>query len=100
LVWRAPARPLDRSGVSASCRGRHWPVVFGDAGPEDPDHDDGEQSEESREEAAVDGAVGAVADVYADHVLEYLADGEKEGSANEVHCTGFSEDLGKEVGKL
>jgi hypothetical protein len=65
-----------RLGVGASCGCGHWPVVLGDAGPEDPDHDDGEQGEKGGEETAVDGTVRAVADVHADHVLEDLADGE------------------------
>jgi hypothetical protein len=73
--------------VCATRGGRHGPVVFGDARPEDPDHDDGEQCEESREETAVDGTVRAVADVHADHVLKDLADGEEESSCAEVHYT-------------
>jgi hypothetical protein len=74
------------SSVGASCGSRHGPVVFRDARPEDPDHDDGQQREESREEAAVDGTVGAVADVHADNVLEDLADGEEDSSGAEVDC--------------
>jgi hypothetical protein len=74
-----------RLGVSASCGCGHWPVVLGDAGPEHPDHDDGEQSEEGGEKTAVDGAVRAVADVHADHVLEDLADGEEKAGSGEVH---------------
>jgi hypothetical protein len=46
-----------RLGVGTACRRGHGPVVFGNAGPEYPDHDDGEQSEQGGEEAAVDGAV-------------------------------------------
>jgi len=75
-----------RLGVGASGGCGHWPVVLGDAGPEDPDHDDGEQGEEGGEEATVYGAVRAVADVYADHVLEDLADGEEKAGGGEVHC--------------
>lgn len=75
---------LRRSGVGAAYGGRHGPVVLCDARPEDPNHDDGEQGEESREEAAVDGAAGAGADVHADHVLEDLADGEKESGDAQV----------------
>ena len=78
-------RSTARLGVGASCGCGHGPVVFGDAGPEDPDHDDGEQGEEGREEAAVDGAVRAVADVHADHVLEDLADGEEKTGGTEVY---------------
>lgn len=70
------ARPAD---------GRHWPVVLGDARPEDPDCHDGQEGEERLEEAAVDLAVGAVADVDAGDVLEDLADGEEEGCTDEVH---------------
>ena len=74
------------SSVGASCGSRHGPVVFCDARPEDPGHDDGQQSEESREEAAVDCAVGTNADVHADDVLEDLADGEEESGGAEVDC--------------
>jgi len=74
-----------RLGVGASGGCGHWPVVLGDAGPEDPDHDDGEQGEKGGEETAVDGTVRAVADVHADHVLEDLADGEEETGGSEVH---------------
>jgi len=74
------------SSVGASCRSRHGPVVFRDARPEDPDHDDGQQGEESREEAAVDGTVGAVTDVHTNNVLEDLADGEEDSSGTEVDC--------------
>jgi hypothetical protein len=45
------------SSVGASCGSRHGPVVFCDARPEDPDHDDGQQGKEGREEATVDGTV-------------------------------------------
>jgi len=83
LVWYA--RSTLASGVGASGGCGHWPVVLGDAGPEYPDHDDGEQGEEGGEETAVDGAVRAVADVHADHVLEDLADGEEETGSSEVH---------------
>lgn len=84
------ARSTLALGVGAS-RCRHGPVVLGDAGPEYPDHDDGEQSEEGGEEAAVDGAVRAVADVHADYVLEDLADGEEEAGGGEVDCMTVSE---------
>ena len=84
------ARSTLALGVGAS-RCRHGPVVLGDAGPEYPDHDDGEQGEESGEETAVDGAVRAVADVHADHVLEDLADGEEEAGSGEVDCVTVSE---------
>ena len=84
------ARSTLALGVAASgCR--HWPVVLGDAGPEYPDHDNGEQGEEGGEETAVDGAVRAVADVHADHVLEDLADGEEEAGSGEVDCVTVSE---------
>ena len=79
-----------RLGVGASCGCRHWPVVLGDAGPEYPDHDDGEQGEEGGEETAVDGAVRAVADVHADHVLEDLADSEEKTGSSEIHCVCVS----------
>ena len=79
-----------RLGVGASCGCRHWPVVLGDAGPEYPDHDDGEQGEEGREETAVDGAVRAVADVHADHVLKNLADGKEKTGSGKVHCVNVS----------
>lgn len=74
-------------GVCAACGGRHGPVVFGDAGPEDPDHDDREQGEEGRKEAAVDGTIGAVADVHADNILEDLTDGKEEAGSDEVDWT-------------
>ena len=74
------------SCVGASCGSRHGPVVFCDARPEDPDHDDGQHGEKSREEAAVDGTVRACADVHADNVLENLADGKKESGGAKVDC--------------
>lgn len=79
---------LSRLGVRAPFPDGHGPVVFGYAGPEDPDHDYGEHSEEGFEEAAVDGAFGAGANVRAYDVLEDLANGEKEGGADEVVCGG------------
>jgi hypothetical protein len=83
------------SSVSAPCGSRHGPVVFRDARPEDPDHDDGEHGEESRKKAAVDGTVGAVADMHANNVLEDLADGEEDSSGAEVdyvNCkSGFAD---------
>jgi len=71
-------------GVCATCGGGHGPVVLGDARPEDPDHDDGEEGEERFEEAAVDLPSRACADVWADDVLEDLADGKEEHGAGEV----------------
>jgi len=86
LLFHAILRFLFFSGVGAFCRSRHGPVVFCDARPEDPDHDDGQHGEESREESAVDGTVRAVADVHADNVLEDLADGEEESGGTKVDC--------------
>ena len=60
------------------------PVVFRYAGPEDPDHDYGEEGEEDLEEAAVYFAFCAVADVDGDYELEDLAKGEEEAGAGEV----------------
>ena len=60
------------------------PVVFGDAGPEDPDHDDGQEGEECFKESSVDGSVGCIAEVYADDILEDLANGEEEHCCDEV----------------
>jgi hypothetical protein len=74
------------SSVGASCGSRHGPVVFRNARPEDPDHDDGQQGKEGREESAVDGAVRAVADVHANNVLEDLADGEEDSGGTKVDC--------------
>ena len=65
-------------------RDGHGPVVLGDAGPVDPDHDDGEEGEEGFEEGAVDLGMGGEADVDADDVLEDLADGEKEGGGEKI----------------
>lgn len=89
-----------RLGVRASCGCGHGPVVFGDAGPEYPDHDDGEQGEQGREETAVDGAVRAVADVHADHVLEDLANGEEKTGSGEVYWKNVSEFSKDRVGSL
>lgn len=72
--------------VAGTCNGWHRPVVFSDAGPEDPDHYYREQGEEGLEETPVDLAVGAFTDVHADYVLEDLANGEEDGSSKEVYC--------------
>lgn len=74
------------SSVGASCGSRHGPVVFCDARPEDPDHDDGQKGKESREKSAVDRTVRAVADVHANNVLEDLADREEDSGGTKVDC--------------
>lgn len=76
--------PMQLSSVGATRGGRHGPVIFGDTGPEDPDHDNRKKGEQGGEESAVDCAVGAVADVHTDHVLEDLANGEKETGGGKV----------------
>lgn len=73
--------PSSRLCVRAASGRRHGPVIFCYAGPEDPDQDNGEECKEGFEEAAINRAVGASADVYADDVLKDLADGETEACA-------------------
>jgi len=52
------------------------PIIFGDAVPEDPDHDDSQQCENRLEQTAVDFARRTITDVHADDILEDLAYGE------------------------
>ena len=61
-----------------------WPVVFGYAGPEIPDGDDGQECEQCLEQRSVDLSVGTIADMGADDILEDLANGKKEDGAGEV----------------
>lgn len=61
------------------------PIVLGNAGPEDPDHHDGQEGEERFKKGAVDFALGPGTDVLTDHVLEYLADSEQKGGSEEVN---------------
>lgn len=63
----------------------HWPVVLGNAGPKHPDHDNGQEREERFKQSSVDLAVGTVADVDADDVLENLGNGEQQGSRDKIY---------------
>lgn len=60
------------------------PVILGDGGPEDPDHDDRQECEKGFEERAIDLAAGAAADVGADGVVENLAESKEDSRAGEV----------------
>ena len=69
-------RPATQSRLCISASGdRHRPIIFRDAGPEDPYHDYGSECEEGFEEGAVYLAGRGVADMSADYVLEDLANG-------------------------
>ena len=57
--------------------GGHRPVVLGDAGPEQPERDDGQQGEERLEHGTVDPTIRCAAKMCADDVLKYLANGEQ-----------------------
>ncbi len=70
--------------VAASAHHWHRPVILCNARPEDPEHDNGKKGKEGFEEGAIDPVVGTLTDVDADHVLEYLADGEEKGGSEEV----------------
>lgn len=61
------------------------PIVLGDAGPEHPYGDNGQQGEERLEEGAINPAVCASADVPADGKLKDLADGKEDRGREEVH---------------
>ena len=77
----------------------HRPVVLGDARPEQPDQDHGDQGEESLEQGAVDRARGAVANVRADDKVEDLSQCEGNGRAGEVdHRPSLAEDPQDEDG--
>lgn len=62
------------------------PVVLGDARPKCPHGHHGKEGKERLEEAAVDSAVGRVANVHADDVLEDLSNDEEESGSEEVDC--------------
>ena len=82
VSYTSPKRPARSSIIrpgTLNCR--HRPIVLGDARPEDPDHYYREEREQGLEEPAVDLAVGALANVDADNVLEDLSDGEKDSCA-------------------
>jgi hypothetical protein len=70
---------------SGACHSRHGPVILSDARPEHPDHDDCEQGEERLKQPTVDLAIGALADVHTDYVLENLSDSEQDGGTQEVY---------------
>lgn len=70
--------------VGAATRHRDWPVVFRDAGPECPYRDDRQEREQCLEQATVDLAICSSADMYADHVLEDLANGKEKDCSEEV----------------
>jgi hypothetical protein len=57
------------------------PIVFRYAGPEDPNGEDREDSEEHFKEAAINFAIGAVANVNGGNKLEDLANGEEKTSS-------------------
>lgn len=70
----------------------HRPVVLGDTGPEDPHHNHRQEREQRLEHGAVNLAVCTIANIFADHVVEDLADGEKNGSGGKVdHGAGLAE---------
>lgn len=56
-------------------RWRLRPVIFRDARPEYPYHDDWQQSEESLEQGTVDFSICCVAEVSTDNILKDLPDG-------------------------
>lgn len=60
------------------------PIVFGDAGPEDPDHDNSQECKQRFKETSIDGSVGRSTEVYADDILEDLSDSEEEHCCDEV----------------
>ena len=88
IIWAIIVRVCVSSVlvVVSRCFGRRRkrPVVFGDAGPEDPDHDDRQEGKECFKESSVDGSVGCSAKVYADDILEDLSDGEEEHCCDKV----------------
>lgn len=71
--------------LAVSSANGHWPVVFGNAAPEDPYHDHGTKVEEGFKEGTVDFTIGGVAEVRADDELENLAQGKQKGGDREVY---------------
>lgn len=51
----------------------HRPVVFGDTGPEDIDHDHRQERKKGLEQSAVDFSACRLAEMCTDHVVEDLA---------------------------
>ena len=64
----------------------HWPIILGNARPEEPYEDDRDKCEKGLEERAIDFTVGAVADVDWDDILEDLADGEEDRCRDKIDC--------------
>lgn len=64
---------------------RHWPIVLGDAGPEDPYSDDREEGEQGFEHRSIDFAVSSITDMDTDHVVEDLSNGEQESCRKQVN---------------
>lgn len=67
------------------CVHRHWPVIFCDTAPEDPNHDDRQERKQCLEQSAIDFSVCRLAKMGADNVVEYLADCKQETRDDQVY---------------
>ena len=63
--------------ISTSARNLHWPIIFGDAGPKYPYHDDRQESEKGFEKGAIDFTIRRFTQMNTDDVLENLPQGEE-----------------------
>ena len=82
LCRAASKRGKNRSG----CVHRHWPVIFCNTAPEDPNHDDGQERKQCLEQSAIDLSICRLAKMGADHVVEDLTDCKQETRDGQVCC--------------